>query len=97
MAVDIQQAKLTIAHSYRGYRTTVSLEEELKAIKRINLVFAKLDKTNKDIHAHEIVNIIKTMSNRLDVGKIRLLLYEMTDIKYHSTIDYIIDCIPTGD
>lgn len=93
MAVDIEQAKQRIAYCYRGFRTTVSLEEELKAIKRLNVVFVKLEKTDKDIHAHEIVNILKTMNNRLDVGGIRLLLYEMTDMKYHTTIDYVIDSL----
>lgn len=97
MAVDIEQAKLKIALCYRGYRTTQSLEEEMKAIKRLNVVFAKLEKTNKDIHAHEIVNILKTMNNRLNVGGIRLLLYEMVDFKYHSTIDYVLDTINTGE
>jgi hypothetical protein len=93
MPLTNDQIKIQLLQSYRGFGTSLSLDNEVKNLKRLNVIFGKLEKTEKDCYAKEIIGMLKTINNRMNIAKLRLLLYEVLEHKYHSTADYIIESI----
>lgn len=80
-----------IAHCYKVTRTTAFIEKDIATIKRINPILLKLERTNQDIYILETFNILKSLDNVFDLGKLYLVICEMVDFKFHSTIAYLIE------
>ncbi len=78
-------------HYRQNFVMTESVESDIKLIKKINMLFGKLEKTKRDVYVLEIINVIKIINNVLYLDKIILVIYNCVDTKYHSTLDYIID------
>jgi len=77
-------------HYKQKFVTTESVENDIKLIKKLNMLFGKLEKSQKDIYVLEIINIIKTINNVLQLDKIILVVYNCVDVKHHTTLDYVI-------
>ena len=77
-------------HYKSKFITTETVENDIKLIKKLNMLFGKLEKTKKDIYVLEIINVIKTINNVLKLDKILIVIYNCVDIKYHNTLDYVI-------
>jgi len=78
-------------HYRQSFVMSESVESEIKLIKKINMLFGKLEKTGKDDYVKEIINTVKIINNVLYLDKILLVVYNCVDVKYHNTLDYIID------
>lgn len=85
-----------IAMAYKVPRITKLIDEDLKLIKKLNTVLTKLEKTNKDQYMLESINIIRTLGNVFEYRDLYILLYELIEIRYHSTVNYLIDIIETN-
>lgn len=80
-----------LAMCYRKkFITTEMLNADLKEIKRLNVLFAKLERSDKEVYVHEIVNMMKVFYNTFRMEKLIIVLYECVDFQYHATLDYII-------
>jgi hypothetical protein len=79
-----------ISLCYKVPRTTSFVQKDIAVIKRINPILLKLERTNQDIYILETFNIIKSLDNIFDLGKLYLILCEYVDFKFHSTLCYLI-------
>lgn len=66
------------------------LEEDLKQIKRLNNLFAKLEKSDKDETALEVINAVKILGNTFHLGRVLHIIYEIVEVKYHGALDLIL-------
>lgn len=80
-----------IAPYYKiSFVTTSMLEEDLKLIKKLNNLFVKLEKTNKDIYVREIINVLKILNNVIQIEYIISVIYECVDIEFHETLNFVL-------
>jgi hypothetical protein len=70
--------------------TSGMIERDLKQIRKINTLFRKLEKTDKETYAHEIINILKTLNNIMYVERVLGIFYRSIEPKYHATLEQII-------
>lgn len=49
--------------NYKGFRTSSSIENDIKLIKKLNNLISKWKKTNKDMYKLEIFNIFQINEN----------------------------------
>lgn len=82
-----------IALAYKIPRITSLIDEDLKLIKKLNVTLGKLEKTNKDQYVLESINILRSLNNMFHFEDLYLILYEIIDIRYHTTINYLIEVI----
>lgn len=80
-----------IALCYKVPRTTAFVEKDILVIKRINPTLLKMERTNQDIYILETFNILKSLDNIFDLGRLYLILCEYVDFKFHSTLVYLIE------
>jgi hypothetical protein len=83
--------KKRLAMSYKVPRVTCLIDEDLASIKKINQLLVRLEKTDKDRYILEIINILRMLTNVFRINDLYLILYENIDVKYHSTINYLMD------
>jgi len=95
--IDITKQHIDFARAYICYRTTPMIDIDVKQFKKINTLLGKLERTEKDSYALEIINIIRTLSNVMDLNLIILAMYELIDFKYHPTMEYILLRIDSVD
>jgi len=86
----VNNLHLQLALSYKVPRITAFINEDIKLIKKINLILSKIEKSYKDIHILEIFNILRTLNNVFDMNKLYLIICNEIDFKYHSTLSYLI-------
>jgi hypothetical protein len=87
----MNEIKRKIAPYYRQkFVTTSVLEEDIKLMKKLNTLFCKLEKSDKEVYVQEIINLVKILNNTFQIEEILVVLYECVDLKYHKTLDYII-------
>lgn len=90
----MNKTKARLAPYYRGkFMTSEMIEEDIKLIKKINFLFSKIEKHEKEEHVQEIINIIKILDNTFYLKKIMDVIYEIVDVKYHSTLDVLVNSI----
>ena len=53
---------------YRVCRTTSSIDDDLKPLKKMNNLIAKFQKTAKDVYKFEVINILKYNKNIFSVN-----------------------------
>lgn len=82
--------KQLIPHYKRGFITSEMVENDIKLIRKLNMLFGKLEKSEKDIYVLEIINVIKTLNNVFKLENINMVIYQCVEIKYHDTLDYVI-------
>lgn len=58
---------MEIAKYYKVFKTTESVDIDIKLLKKLNTLITKLKKTNKDIHKLEIFNIFSINENIFNV------------------------------
>jgi len=85
------ELKKRLAPNYKNtFITSDMVEADIKLIKKLNMLFGKLEKTGKDIYVLEIINVMKILNNVLFLENIVLVIYQCVDIRYHQTLDYVI-------
>jgi hypothetical protein len=87
--------KARVARCYKVTRATAFIDKDILTIKRINPILIKLEKTNQDIYILETFNILKSLDNVFDLGKLYLILCELVDFKFHSTLAYLMEQLET--
>ena len=83
--------KLKIAHSYKIPRITKFIEIDIKTIKKLNLVFQRFEKYDKEIYILELFNILKELNNVFDMNELYPVLCYFVDIRFHSTLTSMIN------
>jgi len=79
-----------VPHYRRAFITTETVNNDIKLIKKLNMLFGKLEKTQRDVYVLEIINTIKILNNVLRVEMILLVIYECVEAKYHDTLDLVL-------
>jgi cell division FtsZ-interacting protein ZapD len=69
------------------------IDEDIKSIKRLNVVLSKMNRNDKDVNTLEAINILKILNNVLDISKMQLIFMELIDIDYHESVLYLISHI----
>ena len=78
------------AHSYKKYTTTLMLEADIKNIKKLNNILFKFYKTEKLNYIFEATNIIKSLSNYIDIKEAREHILEYIEEEYKYIIEVMI-------
>jgi hypothetical protein len=78
-----------IAQCYKIPRITTFINEDLKYVKKINQILVKFEKTNKNIYILELINILCILDNILDINKFYVILCELIDPRFHSTLLFL--------
>lgn len=84
-----------LAHYYRSFYMTRLLESDIKSLKRINNIYSKYIKTQKTSYMVEIVNILRSLNNNMDVSEAKYTLLQYIDDQYKSSIIVLIDNLDT--
>ena len=80
------QIKMKMILAYKIQRLSILVDGDIKLIKKLNQVFQRLEKYEKDQYILEATNIIKTLDNVFDLNKLYPILCQFIDIRFHSTI-----------
>lgn len=88
--IDITKQHIALAHTYTCFRTTAMVDNDLRTIKKINIIIGKLDRTDRDSYAMEVINIIRMLENITDISQVILVMYEVIDFKYHTTVEQLL-------
>lgn len=87
--------KLALAHKIR--RVSSFIEVDLKTIKRLNQVFQRYEKFEKEIYILESINILKQLDNVFDMNELYIILCEYVDIRFHSTMTMLLNKLDNFD
>lgn len=91
MNVDL---KKILSRNYRvKFHSNELIEEDLKLIKKLNNLFIRLERSEKECLAHEITNVLKTLNNLLYLQNIQVVLFEIVEVRYHKTLTYIVNAL----
>lgn len=83
-----------VAPYYRQkFVTTSMMDNDIKLMKKLNTLFGKLERSDKEVYVQEIINVIKTLNNVFQLEKVLVVLYECVDIKYHKTMDFVVQSV----
>lgn len=80
-----------LAHTYKEFMMTPILEQDIKLIKKINNLMSKFNSTEKSSYIFEIINILSTMKNSLQMYDAKTFIVALIDNEYKNTIELIID------
>lgn len=69
------------------------MDDDIKLMKKLNTLFGKLERSDKEIYVQEIINVVKILNNTFFLSHILVVLYECVDIKYHKTMDYVVQSV----
>lgn len=83
--------KLKIVRAYRIPRMSSFIADDIKQIKKLNQVLQRLEKYKKEQYILEAINILRTLDNIFNMNLLFIVLYELIDIRFHNTINFLID------
>lgn len=89
--------KLKLALAYKIRRVSSFIEVDLKTIKRLNQVFQRYEKFEKEIYILESINILKQLDNVFDMNELYIILCEYVDIRFHSTMTMLLNKLDNFD
>lgn len=89
--------KLKIASSYKVSRITLFINEDIKLMKKLNQIFQRFEKYEKDIYILEIINVLKQLDNVFDLDELYPVLCIYVDIRFHSTLLLLFGKLDTND
>ena len=78
--------KLKIAFAYKVPRVTSFINEDIKLIKKLNQIFQRFERYEKEIYILEAMNVLKQLNNVFDLDMLYPVLCEYIDIRFHSTL-----------
>jgi hypothetical protein len=78
--------KLQIALAYKVPRVTNFILEDIKLMKKLNQIFQRFEKYEKDIYILEVINVLKQLDNVFDLNALYPVLCVYVDIRFHSTL-----------
>jgi hypothetical protein len=93
MTENITNLHKRLAPYYKVFRTTLMIDDDIKLLKKINVVLAKLERTNNDVYFLEVINIMKTLDNVLTLKYIQDIFIEIIDLKYQQFVLTLINDI----
>lgn len=73
------------------FMTTSMIENDIKNIKKINILFKRYEKFNNDKYLLEIINILKMLNNVIHLNNITPVFLSIIDEKYFISIIQIIN------
>jgi uncharacterized membrane protein YjdF len=69
---------------------TPMIDDDIKLIKKLNVIFGKLEKTGKDVYFLEVINIMKTLNNVLKIKDMQEIFLELVNLNYQQVVLYMI-------
>lgn len=75
-----------LAPLYKVFRTTAMIDDDIRLLKKINVVLGKLESTNNDVYFLEAINIIRSLDNVLIIKSMQDIFIELTNLKYQQFI-----------
>jgi len=88
----MNELKFELSKHYRkGFFTSETIENDIKLIKKLNMLFGKLEKSEKEIYVQEIINVIKILNNVIKIENILVIIYNNVDIRYHDLLNHIVN------
>ena len=90
----MNEIRRKVAPYYKAkFVTTPMMDDDIKLMKKLNTLFGKLERSDKEVYVQEIINVVKILNNTFFLAKILVALYECVDIKYHKTMDYVVTSV----
>jgi hypothetical protein len=83
-------SNIQIAHHYNKYNTTKMLDTDIKNIKKINNIYDKYYRTKKLSYLYELVNIIKTINNYINIQNGKDDILELVNEEYKHNVALLI-------
>ena len=90
MQFEISNIERRIAPYYKVHRTTPMIGDDLKLVKKLNAVFIKLEKSDKEVYLLEAVNIVKTLNNVLKIGEMQEIFLELVNMKFRQSVLFLL-------
>jgi hypothetical protein len=87
--------KLKVAQSYKVTRISSFIDGDIKLMKKLNQIFQRFEKYEKDIYILEIINVLKQLDNIFDLNKLYPVLCIYVDIRFHSTLTLLFNKLDT--
>jgi len=82
----MSDTRLKIAFAYKVPRVTSFINEDIKLIKKLNQIFQRFERYEKEIYILEAMNVLKQLDNVFDLDSLYPVLCEYIDIRFHSTL-----------
>jgi hypothetical protein len=82
----IDDIKLKISSAYKVPRISNFINEDIKLMKKLNQIFQRFERYEKDIYILEIINVLKQLDNVFDLNQLYPILCVFVDIRFHSTL-----------
>lgn len=85
----MSELRIKIALAYKVPRITKFIDDDLKLIKKLNQILVKIERTEKEQYILEAVNILRQLDNLFDFDKLYIVLCELIEIRFHTTILFL--------
>jgi len=83
-----------LANAYKKkYTTTKQFKEDVKLIHQFHFKIAKYNQTRSNKVFKDMVNIMRLVCNLFEINKIRPVLYNYVNKKYHRFLDEVLEII----
>lgn len=88
----MNELKLELSKHYRkGFFTSETIENDIKLIKKLNMLFCKLEKSEKEIYVQEIMNTLIILNNVIKIENILVVIYNNVDIRFHDLLNCVVN------
>lgn len=87
--IEFMDSTINLAHSYKIFMLTSMIETDIILIKKMNVLLEKYKTQNKISYMFEIINIVKTLNNIVDLSVAKEDILSFIDDK--DTIGLLID------
>ena len=84
-----------LAHHYTDYRITPMLLGDISNLKKINNIYSKYLRTEKIVYIHEIINILHSLKNSINIVDAVDILLEYIEAPYKHGVGLMITNIET--
>lgn len=88
--IELTKLHKELSKHYKVFKVTSAIDEDLKLIKKINILFEKLSKSNDPTGYLGIINIFTILGNNLKIEEMQEIFLELIDFKYHQATLYLI-------
>lgn len=82
-----------LAHHYTDYRITPMLLSDISNLKKINNIYSKYLKTGKLVYVYEIINILYTLRNSINIVDAADILLDYIESPYKNGVALMISNI----
>ena len=91
LTTEPKHLQVSLARAYKVRMISRKIEDDIKFLRKLDLSFQKIERVGTDVSMIECMNILRSISNRINIFKIQDVLLEMVNPRYHETMFYLIN------